>query len=211
MRLHTSFLKELSNWVHCARNEHRKLSSYRFAMRWLSRCRLSGSSLKARIPFCACVLRTWLRLYQEMKAHKTVVICIGSCMYMLERVLVPCMWANEPLVSVNTLTFTDKRNPLRYTAKHTCAYDARQYTNNMLCKKICVHKTKRFEREIENVSSRIEFTRCCSGCYYELCRTLSNVMEPFTLTHSVWTLICLYIYLKKKLLSWTLQHDVTGR
>lgn len=64
LRLYTVCNRNKTILVHCARDEHRKLSSYRLAMKWLSRCRLSGLSFEStytvvRMRFAYVIATLW--------------------------------------------------------------------------------------------------------------------------------------------------------
>lgn len=100
------FSKNIGTWtilVQCAWNEHRKLSSFWNVMEWLSQCCLTGLKLRPNewekeserehtgaqcahvyvYAVCACLLRTWFRLFRLFIAMiKWVSVCIHTAMSM---------------------------------------------------------------------------------------------------------------------------------
>lgn len=67
--------QQFKNSVHCARDEHRKLSSYRLAMEWLSRCRLTDSRVPytvVRMRFAYVIATLWNEMNTQRHASESV-------------------------------------------------------------------------------------------------------------------------------------------
>lgn len=152
-------------------------------------------------------LRTWLRLYQEMKAHTTIVICVDCVVWVCVCMRMQVYWLVYVSYRASSLgEYTDK--PSEQTSVSHCNTTRPTTLAHVNTRKTCavqkyIHARmpKRFEREIENVLSISGFTSQCLQYtilkmfffFFKYCDAVRCIVHTHKKNNGISTLICFHV------------------